>query len=227
MRRSMAPAKIVSKSFSVNLEAMPGRLRWVIAYVPLDPTKVWGSRRVRGEINGFAFRTSLFPARDGRHFLLVNKTMQKGACVRPGDNARVRLENDLEQRTAEIPAELEREFRQSKALRRWFENLSLSIRKDIVARVLKPKSQEARKRQAGVLAEVLYSAMDAERDLPPFLRAAFSLRPRAYEGWQRMSPTQRRHHLLGIFYYRGVEARQRRIEKMLADAEARVEKSRA
>jgi hypothetical protein len=48
----------------------------------LDATTVWGLRgqiKVKGEINGFAFRTSLFPRRDGSHFLLINKRMQKGA----------------------------------------------------------------------------------------------------------------------------------------------------
>lgn len=225
-----APAKVVSKSFEVHLETMPGRLRWVIAYVPLDIRKVWGkggSVKVRGEINGFPIRTSLFPTRSGRHFLLVNKTMQKGAAVRAGDKATVRLENDLEVRAATVPVELERQLRQSKSLRKWFDNLSNSIRKDLCSRVQKPKSKEARERQAERMAELLYSAMDAERDLPPFLRAAFDRRPRAYLGWQRTSPSHRRHQLLGIFYYRSPEARARRIDKALDAAEALVDRHRS
>ena len=218
-------AKVISKSFEVRLENLPGRLRWVVAYVPVDVRKVWGtgrSVRIRGEINGFPIRTSLFPTRSGRHFLLVNKTVQKGAAVRAGDKAKIRLENDTEERVATIPVELERQLRQSKSLRKWFDNLSPSIRKDLCWRVQKPKSQEARNRQADRMAELLYSAMDAESDLPPFLRAAFDRRPRAYLGWQRMSPTHRRHQLLGIFYYRSPEARARRIDKALDAAEALV-----
>lgn len=224
-----AAAKVVSKSFEVRLETMPGRLRWVIAYIPLDVRKTWGtgrSLRVRGEINGFPIRTSLFPTRSGRHFLLVNKTMQKGAAVRSGDKAKVRLENDTEVRVATVPVELERQFRQSKSLRKWFDNLSYSIRKDLCWRVQQPKSQEARDRQAERMAELLYSAMDAERDLPPFLRAAFDRRPRAWLGWQRMSPSHRRHQLLGIFYYRTPEARARRVDKALDAAEALAERIR-
>jgi hypothetical protein len=38
-----------------------------------------------------------------------------------------------------------------------------------------------------------------------------------------MTPLQRRHHLLAIFYYRSPEARDRRISKMLEDALARME----
>lgn len=217
-------AKLVSKTFTAHLERLRGNLGWVVAYLPFDARKVWGGGRVRvrGEINGFPFRTSLFATRDGRHFLLVNKMMQKGAHARTGDKAQVRLENDLEERTATVPPELERELKQSKALRKWFDELSYSIRYYLVSLVQKPKSAEARKRQAARMAELIYSAMDAERDLPPALRAAFARRPKAYAGWERMSATHRRHHLLGIFYYRSLEARERRIEKMLDECEARV-----
>jgi uncharacterized protein YdeI (YjbR/CyaY-like superfamily) len=218
--------KIVSKTLNVNIEGPMGRLKWVIAYIPLDVKKTWGSSRVRvrGEINGFEFRTSLFPSRSGRHFLLVNKAIQKGARVRPGDTVKVRLENDVEQRTATVPPELEKELKQSKALRKWFEALSYSMRRYFADLVSQPKSAEARMRRAGQLAESLYMAMDAEQDLPPMLRAAFGRRPKAYEGWQSMSATQRRHALLSIFHYRSPEARERRIEKMLDEAEGRMER---
>ncbi|MGH9606443.1 MAG: DUF1905 domain-containing protein [Terracidiphilus sp.] len=52
------------KSFTALLEADGTQLRWVIARVPFDVAKAWPVRkrlRVRGEIGGFAFRTSLFP----------------------------------------------------------------------------------------------------------------------------------------------------------------------
>jgi hypothetical protein len=39
-----------------------------------------------------------------------------------------------------------------------------------------------------------------------------------------MSPTHRRRHLFGIFYYRTPEARARRIDKMMEEAEAYAEK---
>lgn len=226
----MTPAKVVSKSFTVRLEEMPGRLRWVIAYIPLDVNRTWGSRarvKVRGEINGFPFRTSLFPSRSGRHFLLVNKVMQRGAAVRAGESAKVRMENDVEVRTATVPPELERRLKPSKALRKWFDNLSYSIRNDICRRVAEPKSEESRNRRADQMAEVLLSAMEAERDLPPLLRVAFARRPRAWRGWERMSPTHRRHHLLGMFYARSPEARARRIEKILDEAEAGAERTGA
>jgi uncharacterized protein YdeI (YjbR/CyaY-like superfamily) len=68
------------------------------------------------------------------------------------------------------------------------------------------------------------STMEAERELPPILKLAFARDPRALVGWQRMSPTHRRGHLLAMFYYRNPESRDRRIAKMLEDALAFAER---
>ena len=64
----------------------------------------------------------------------------------------------------------------------------------------------------------LLSTMEAEQELPPLLRLAFARAPRALDGWQRMSPAQRRAQLLAIFYYRNPEARERRVAKAVEAA---------
>ena len=104
----MSKTAAKSKSFSATLERMPGRLGWVIARIPFDVAQTWGTRRpkVRGEINGFRFRTTLFPARTGGHFVLVNKRMQRGSGTVPDSVAQFRLELDTEKRTVRAPAEL-------------------------------------------------------------------------------------------------------------------------
>jgi hypothetical protein len=82
--------------------------------------------RVKGEINGFAFRTSLFPSGDGHHYMIVNKQMQKGGRVRPGMQAQFRLEPDREKRTAPSCPELERALRSSKRPQKFFQSLTPS-----------------------------------------------------------------------------------------------------
>jgi uncharacterized protein YdeI (YjbR/CyaY-like superfamily) len=219
--------KPVAKSFKATLERMASNLGWVIVRIPLDVPKVWGTRgmlKVKGEINGFAFRTSLFPTGKGYHYLLVNKRMQVGAAARPGTVVQVRLEPDTDKRVATVPAELHRILNQDRSFRRWFDQLNYSIRKWIAASVTQVKSPEARVHRAERVAEQLFSTMEAEHDLPPILKLAFARDPRALAGWQRMSPTQRRSHLLAIFYYRTPEARDRRIAKMLEDAFAHTER---
>src|SRR6267378_1664086 len=217
----------VAKSFKATLERMSSNLGWVIARIPLDVPKVWGKRgmlKVKGEINGFAFRTSLFPTGKGYHYLLVNKRMQTGAHAAPGDTAQFRLEPDTAERKAVVPAELHRALAEDRALRRWYDKLNYSIRKWIGDWISQPKSAGARVRRSEQMAERLLATMEAERELPPILKAAFARDPRALEGWQQMSPAHRRGHLLGIFYYRTPEARDRRLAKAIEDALAIAER---
>ena len=218
----------IPKTFRAPLERIQSRLGWTIIRIPFDVGKVWGTRgqlRVKGEINGFAFRTSLFPTRGGGHILLVNKRMQKGGDVRQGSTAQFRLEPDLEVRVAVVPAELKRFLKEDAYLRRWFDNLNYSTRNEIGKWIVQVKSPEARARRAEQMAERLLAVMEAERDLPPVLQVAFARDPQALEGWKRMSPSHRRGHLFGIFYYRTPEARSRRIEKTLQDAAAFAERN--
>jgi len=210
------------KSFTALLEPDGTRLRWVIARVPFDVAKVWPVRRrlrVRGEIEGFAFRTSLFPDPRGTgQVLLVNKKMQAGAKTGPGARARIWLEPDFEERPATVPAELEKALKGDRKLRRWFEGLSESMRREIGKWVDEAKGAEARAKRAEKMAERLMQAMEGEQEPPPVLRAAFLRQPLAREGWFALTPTQRRGHLLGIFYYESVEARERRAAKAVEEA---------
>jgi uncharacterized protein YdeI (YjbR/CyaY-like superfamily) len=224
LKRNIKP---IAKTFRAMLERIQSRLGWTIIRIPFDVAKVWGTRgqlRVKGEINSFAFRTSLFPARGGGHILLVNKSMQMGADVRQGMAARFRLEPDLEKRVAVVAPELKRYLKEDAHLRRWFENLNHSTRSEIGKWIIQVKSPEARTRRAEQMAERLLAVMDAEHELPPVLQVAFAHEPRALEGWKRMSPSHRRRHLFAIFYYRTPESRARRIAKTLQEASAFAER---
>ena len=222
-----AQPKQVSKSFHATLERLRSNLGWVIIWIPFNVQKIWGTRgrlRVRGEINGFAFRTSLFPTRKGEHFLLVNKKMQAGGHASEGTTAEFLLEPDTEERVVTLPTELKRILAEDRSLRRWFETLNYSIRKWLVDSIAQPKSAAARVRRAEQVGEQLFSVMEAERELPPALRLAFTRDPRALEGWNLMTPRYRRGSLFAIFYYRSPEARDRRIQKVVDEAIVLTEK---
>ena len=226
-KASRAKSTPAAKQFEARLERMRSRLNWIIINVPFDAAKVWGRRgqiKVKGEINGFTFRTSLFPTGEGGHILLVNKRMQKGARAGAGSVARFQMELDSEERTVTTPGELERILSQDRSLRRWYDGLNHSARSDIAKWIAEPKSAEARVRRTEQIAERLLAVMEAERELPPILQVAFARHPRAREGWDGMSVSRRRMHLFGIFYYRTPDAQARRIDKMLDDAATVAEK---
>jgi uncharacterized protein YdeI (YjbR/CyaY-like superfamily) len=219
--------KPLGKSFQAALERIASRLGWIIIRIPFDVFKIWGTRgqlRVKGEINGFAFRTSLFPSGKGYHYLFVNGRMQAGGHVYAGMTAQFHLEPDTKERKAILPAELKRFLDEDRSFRRWFHQLNYSTRKEIGNWITQVKSAEARLRRAEQIAERLLATMEAERELPPVLKAAFARDPRALEGWKLMSPSHRRGHLLAIFYYRSPEARDRRVAKTVQDAIAFAER---
>jgi len=227
--RKAAKSKPVTgvNRFEATLERMRSRLNWIIIRVPFDASKVFGMRgqiKIKGTINGFPFRTSLFPTREGKHILLVNKRMQKGSRTSPGAVARFEIGLDTEERVATIPEQLQGILVQDRSLRRWYDQLNYSTRNEIGKWVSEPASSEARVRRAEQIAERLMETMEAERELPPLLQVAFARNPRAREGWEQMSLARRRSHLLGIFYYRTPEGRANRMQKMLDDATALAEK---
>ncbi|MGA3160905.1 MAG: YdeI/OmpD-associated family protein [Terracidiphilus sp.] len=210
------------KTFNAVLEPLRNGLGWVIARIPFDVEKAWPERRrlrVRGEIEGFAFRTSLFAASDGQgHFLLVNKKMQAGAKAAAGMRVRIRLEPDLEERAVVIPKELERALKGDRRLPKWFAGLSESMRREIGAWVNEPKSAESRQKRAEGMAERLLLTLEGEIEPPPILQAAFHRQPLASKGWKAMTPVQRRNHLLSIFYNQNADARERRAAKAVEEA---------
>jgi uncharacterized protein YdeI (YjbR/CyaY-like superfamily) len=214
--------RTVRRSFTAVLEADGTALKWTIARIPFDVAKAWPvrkGRRVRGEIEGFAFRTTLFPRPgDGEYFLLVNKAMLAGAGVRRGEKARIWLEPDLEEREILLPEELKRELNSDRALRKWFDGLSDSMRREIGKWADEPKSPGSRQKRAEKMAERLMQAMEGEQEPPPILKAVFQRQPRAREAWFRLTLAQRRNHLLGIFYYETAEGRERRAAKAIEDA---------
>jgi uncharacterized protein YdeI (YjbR/CyaY-like superfamily) len=197
-------------------------LGWTIVRVPFEPVEVWPQRkglRVRGTINGVDFRTSLFRMRSGGCVLLVNKQIQKKARIRVGSEAEVVLEPDTEERpAAPPPAELEKLLRQDRALRKWHDALSPSMRSWIAAAIAQPRSPAARIRRAELWAERMMLAMEGELAPPPILEALFRQHRNGREAWQALTPIQRRNHLLGIFYYQGPESRRKRAEMAIREA---------
>jgi uncharacterized protein YdeI (YjbR/CyaY-like superfamily) len=221
--------KSATKTFSAVLEPLRNGLGWVVARIPFDVKKTWPERRglrVRGEIAGFEFRTALRPYSAGSgHFLLVNRKMQAAAKATAGSKVRIKLEPDLEERFAAMPPELAQTMKGDRRLRKWFDGLNDYTRRLICVLMSEPKSGDARERKAEQMAEWMLLTLEGELDPPPILKAAFQRQPLARQGWEAMSPSRRRNHLMGIFHYRGAAARERRAAQAIEDALAVARKS--
>ena len=224
MSRPVAKRGTEQRHFRALLERGDRALGWTIARVPFDPGEAWAEMvrlRVAGEVNGFGFRTSLFPEAGAarRFYLLVNRNIQREAGVLVGSEAEFRLWPDLEERPAELPDALGLLLDEEEGLRRWYEELGEYTRREIGKWVLGVKSDEAQVRRAMQMAERLLATMESERELPPVITRALAGSARARVGWERMSLSHRRQHLMAVFYYQTPEARERRVSKLVEAAE--------
>jgi len=214
-------AKNAAKQFRAVIEPLQGGLGWVVAWIPFDVEEAWKKMvrlRVTVEVGGEVFRTSLFTATQrGRHFLLVNKKMQKAAGAKVGAMVDFTIAPDLDERTPTVPSELAKLLKTEKKLAKWYEGLSEPIRWEIAKWIDGVKSAEARQRRAEQIAERLMLTMEGEKELPPVLEVAFRRVPAARKGWDAMTKAQRRSNLMAVFYYQSPEAREKRVRKVVED----------
>ena len=214
-------AKNTAKRFRAVIEPLQGGLGWVVAWIPFDVETAWKKMvrlRVKVEVGGEVFRTSLFTATQrGGHFLLVNKKMQKAAGARAGAMVDFTIAPDLEERTPTVPPELAKLLKTEKKLAKWYEGLSEPIRWEVAKWIDGVKSAEARQRRAEQIAERMMLTMEGEKELPPVLEVAFRRVPAARKGWDAMTKAQRRSNLLAVFYYQSPDAREKRVRKVVED----------
>jgi uncharacterized protein YdeI (YjbR/CyaY-like superfamily) len=212
---------VAAKRFRAVLEALGSELGWTVARVPFDVKTAWKKMvrlRVKVEVGGEVFRTSLFvDSVHGGHVVLVNKKMQKAAGVGLGGMIDLAVEPDLEEREALVPEELEKLLKSEKALAKWYAKLSEPTRREIGKYIDGVKGADAKRRRAEQIAERLILTMESEKELPPVIEVAFRRAPSARKGWEAMTMTQRRGHLMGVFYYQSPEAREKRVGKLVED----------
>jgi hypothetical protein len=144
-----ATTQATAKRFRVKLEALKGMAALRLT-IPFDVYEVFGSRArvpVRGTINGFAFRSSVFPVGDGTHYMVANRAMREGGDLKGGDTASVTLERDDVPRTITPPTDFARVLKTDDEARAAWEKVSYSHKKEFVLAIEDAKTPETRERR--------------------------------------------------------------------------------
>lgn len=118
--------------------------------IPFDAQKAFGSRArvpVRGTVNGFPFRSSIFPMGDGHHYMVVNKATREGAGAKGGEIVSFVMERDDEPRTVEPPTDFTRALKANKEARAAWDKLSYTHRRKHVEAIEGSKKPETRVRR--------------------------------------------------------------------------------
>jgi hypothetical protein len=137
---------------------------WAHLYFPFDVMKTFGTRArvpVSGTINGFPFRSSLAPMR-GRHYLCINREMQAGAKVKPGDTADFVMQRDDKPRAVAIPAALKKALAANPEAKAVFDKLAYSHKKEYALWVAGAKQAETVQRRLEKLIPMLLAKKSAK-----------------------------------------------------------------
>jgi hypothetical protein len=141
--------KTTTKRFRVLLEKHESSEATGIQ-IPFDVHKVFGSRArvpVCGTINGFPFRSSVFPMGGDCHFMAVNKETRAGAQAKAGDTISVVMQRDDAPRIITPPPDFARALKTNKDARAAWDKLSYTHRKEIVQAIEAAKKPETRQRR--------------------------------------------------------------------------------
>jgi hypothetical protein len=135
------------QEFEATIEPMGPKEAWARIFVPFDVQTVFGTKSrvaVKGTLNGFPFRSTLFPEGDGRHYLYVNKGMREGAHAQTREIVRVELEMDSIPREVEVPEDLMIALAQNPVAEARFDKLAPSHKKEYVDWIESAKKPETR-----------------------------------------------------------------------------------
>jgi hypothetical protein len=136
------------KRFTATLEGEGPGGAWTVLRVPFDVLKEFGGKArvsVRGTINDFAYRSSIFPNGKGPHFMMVNKAMRAGAKVNQGQTVRVTMEVDDAPRIVSVPADLKKALKAHTTAKKFFDGLAPSCKKEYVEWIVQAKRDPTRK----------------------------------------------------------------------------------
>jgi hypothetical protein len=134
-------------TFSAELIGNGPKSAWTFLRIPAAVSKAFAVRArlpVRGTINGFAFRSSVFPDGKGGHHMMINKAMRDGAKADQGDTVKVVMERDDAPREVQLPPELKRALAKNAAAKKRFADLSPSCKKEYADYIATARREETR-----------------------------------------------------------------------------------
>jgi hypothetical protein len=157
MARTKGTVETTRIEFTVKLEAVESG--GVFFTLPRKESVKFGVRGrvpVTGTLNGYPFRSSIFPTGDGTHCMGVNQEVRQGAGVHVGERVRLVMETDTAPRTVTLPPDLDQALGTSTHTRARFDKLSYTHRKEYVQWIEAAKRPETRARRlAQVLARLI------------------------------------------------------------------------
>jgi hypothetical protein len=125
--------------------------------VPFDVEKAFGAKkpRVRALIEGVPYRGLLTRMGGPNHILIILKGIREQIGKTFGDEIKVSVEADDEERVITVPADLKQAFKSEKEAKAAFEKLSYTHQREYVMWIEEAKKEETRQRRIAKTIEML------------------------------------------------------------------------
>ena len=114
--------------------------------VPFDVEELFGSKRpkVKAMIEGVPYRGLLTRMGGSNHMLIILKGIREQIGKTFGDEIKLSVELDIEERVVTVPAELKRAFKENPSAKAAFEKLSYTHQKEYATWINDAKKEETR-----------------------------------------------------------------------------------
>lgn len=125
--------------------------------VPFDVEAAFGSKRpkIKALIEGVLYRGTLVRMGGPNHILIILEGIREQIGKTFGDEVKVSVEEDVEERVATVPVELKRAFQSDKVAKSAFEKLSYTHQKEYVKWIDEAKKAETRARRVSQTIKLL------------------------------------------------------------------------
>ena len=122
---------------------------WTYLEIPFDVEQVFGGKKVkvRGQVNGHPYRSSAMRLSDGTYYIVVSKAVRDAIGAERGDTVQVTMEIDPEERTLDVPDDLNTALDANSDARARFDKLSYSHQKEYVEWIESAKKDETRQKR--------------------------------------------------------------------------------
>lgn len=136
--------------FEAQLKKGINHQGWTYFDIPETVSKKFkkkGRILVTGFVDNESFRTSILPKGDGTHYLFVSQPLLKKTGKTAGDFVKIKLAEDIEPRTVEVPADIIEAFSVSQKAITTFTKFSYSHKKELTEWINEAKKTETRERR--------------------------------------------------------------------------------
>lgn len=136
--------------FKVELLAAEGTAKACYFYVPYSLPEVWGIKKgvkVKANVDKLFHHGYLMPDGKGNHCFGLKGSLMDELGKKAGDVVDVTLEIDNEERTVEVPDDMKKILSKNPKLKKYFDGMSFSHKKEYVEWITSAKKSETRERR--------------------------------------------------------------------------------